>query len=320
MSIFAPFTRKIFDTKHPGVEDMETTSREVELGITPHHVEFQKAVTQKIVQEDLLYKKCLFFHFFPFKPFLKYPNRLCDVSKKLVINFNDVSNHMFNLGTCFGDLYKVSQRFNNMAGEFRNQSIDDLYMTLNHMMVGWGNHTAEQIKIIQELVASQFDYSHFEINSFKECLIFRHSVCNEYYKAKSVLDEKKKKLFNLGDTSKWEVKEKGVSREELLKNKELAMRYMLPRETDIVQEMRDFFGFFNSQFKNEIKNALVEKHRRYSENFSALAVRETEALGAVKPFLLWKLLIQNGFKRAATYSLGGHSEQHPNQHIQYPDC
>jgi len=69
----------------------------------------------------------------------------------------------------------------------------------------------------------------------------------EFIKKDAVLNEKKEKLFECRDPSKWELKS-GEDSNLLLGNKELAFQKMLPLETDVLEEMRKMFTFLVRQF------------------------------------------------------------------------
>jgi hypothetical protein len=89
-----------------------------------------------------------------------------------------------------------------------------------------------QIKIVQKNLCFFFKYAYFENENFKEALKERSNIGLEYVRRKKELFAKKEKLFALGDITKWELssaKLREYSREELMKNKALAMELMLPK-------------------------------------------------------------------------------------------
>jgi len=56
----------------------------------------------------------------------------------LILDFDQVSNTLFSMGDYFAQLYEVSNKFNNSIKIHKEPLLDDVYITLNNMMVEWG--------------------------------------------------------------------------------------------------------------------------------------------------------------------------------------
>jgi succinylarginine dihydrolase len=68
------------------------------------------------------------------------------------------------------------------------------------------------------------------------------------------LENKKQRLFEQGDESKWELPDhvlKNYFREELLQSKKDTMLLMLPKETTQEMDMRNWFAYQNNLCLNE---------------------------------------------------------------------
>ena len=64
---------------------------------------------------------------------------------------------------------------------------------------------------------------------------YQTKICNEYLRKEEQLYAKKERLFNEGNITNWNLNSEDVKGEEGLKvqtNKELAMKLMLPKETE----------------------------------------------------------------------------------------
>lgn len=60
------------------------------------------------------------------------------------------------------------------------------------------------------------------------------NIEQEFFKASIQLDKKKEKIFNMGDFSKWDVPQEKyptLMQAGILKNREKAIKTMLPKET-----------------------------------------------------------------------------------------
>ena len=85
-------------------------------------------------------------------------NRLRRLNKQLLLDFDNVSTTLFTMGEIFEHLYKKSNNFNNHVNLNKNFKLDDIYVTLNNMMVNWGDTIVHQMDIIQEKLCSFFKY------------------------------------------------------------------------------------------------------------------------------------------------------------------
>jgi len=54
------------------------------------------------------------------------------------MDLDQVSNTIFNIGECYAALYAVTTNFNKNVSIGKNPYLDDIYLTLNNMMVSWG--------------------------------------------------------------------------------------------------------------------------------------------------------------------------------------
>ena len=73
------------------------------------------------------------------KNFLNKISRIRKLSKQLTMDLDQVSNTIFNIGECYAALYAVTTNFNKNINIGKNPYLDDIYLTLNNMMVSWGN-------------------------------------------------------------------------------------------------------------------------------------------------------------------------------------
>jgi len=88
----------------------------------------------------------------------KSNERLRKLNNQLLLDFDQVSTTLFTMGEIFENLYKKSNNFNNHVNLNKNFKLDDIYVTLNNMMVNWGNSIVHQMSIIQENLCNFFKY------------------------------------------------------------------------------------------------------------------------------------------------------------------
>lgn len=133
------------------------------------------------------------------------------------------------MGECFAALYTCSNNYNKVVQIGKYPQLDDIYLTLNNMMVSWGEQMLGQVKIVQKNLCYFFKYTYYENEGFKEAVSNRSRLGLEFIKRKKELFARKEKLYLQGDMNKWEMsaKARDFTREDLIKNKQLAFDLML---------------------------------------------------------------------------------------------
>jgi hypothetical protein len=90
------------------------------------------------------------------------------LSKQLTMDLDQVSNTIFSIGECYAALYAATTNFNKNVNMGKNPYLDDVYLTLNNMMVSWGEQVLGQIKIVQKNMVYFYKYGDYENESFRE--------------------------------------------------------------------------------------------------------------------------------------------------------
>lgn len=96
-------------------------------------------------------------------------------------------------------------------------------------------------------------------------LVMKRNQFAEIYKEEKVkLDNRKDQLFKSQDIKKWDLDtdKLSISRVDLMSSKILCKRYMLPKETNDLVNLRDYWGYFNTQVQQETANYVESKYHR----------------------------------------------------------
>ncbi len=72
------------------------------------------------------------------------------------------------MGNYFADLHLLLKDFNNRLPSYRQPVLNDTYITLNNMMVEWGNITRNQHTYLEKNFNIFFKYIRNEIMSMRE--------------------------------------------------------------------------------------------------------------------------------------------------------
>ena len=60
------------------------------------------------------------------------------LNKQLILDFDQVSSTLFELGNVFSDLYSTSLDYSNSVNNEKFSALSDIYVNLNNFMVSWG--------------------------------------------------------------------------------------------------------------------------------------------------------------------------------------
>jgi hypothetical protein len=212
------------------------------------------------------------------------------MSKDLMIGLDETTSTMYAMGEVLASLFNTSLKYNNSVGVDKNELLTDMYITLNNTVVKWANNISVQIRLLHEHFVQFFKFAFHEISSFKDILRVRNLVCSEYFKTRGSLDARKEKLFVTGDLPHWGLPvNMDIDKSQLIANKELAQRLMLPKETAIVNDMRDFAAYFSNLMVDECNRGLSDKCIRYAKNFTEFADKIANSITEVLFKRLWHL-------------------------------
>ncbi|EGR34144.1 PX domain protein [Ichthyophthirius multifiliis] len=214
--------------------------------------------------------------------------KLC---KQLIIDFDQLSTTLFNLGDCFNQQHQITQNLKNRYSQdvfiyhilfyklmkIKVGLLDQIYINLNNACVQWGNVLTNQIKLVQENLIKWFKFYSKESISLKGLIKQRDVAEKEFFSYKQKLNYKKDRLFTLGEIHKWEIPSNFIKliRQRKLKNKEFAFQYMLPKDSITEIELRDIYGYYNNTVQNEIKRLLGIKVEEYSKHFTEFAKNQS---------------------------------------------
>eukprot|EP01017_Pseudomicrothorax_dubius_P037480 TRINITY_DN5499_c0_g2_i8.p1 TRINITY_DN5499_c0_g2~~TRINITY_DN5499_c0_g2_i8.p1 ORF type:complete len:449 (-),score=82.50 TRINITY_DN5499_c0_g2_i8:47-1393(-) len=239
--------------------------------------------------------------------------RLRRLTKQLMVDYDKMSNTLYDMAESFSNLHKHISTFNDSIEVGKNKTLEDIYVTLNNMYVKWGDTCQEEIKLSQEQLRPFFKYRHHENNSFKELIRIRQYYGQEYIRHKMKVDQKKERLFQLGDISKWEMTPaqlQGLDKAEILKNKGEALKVMLPKETALEFQLRDQFAFYNQQNHTEVKRSFGYINTEYRNHFANLAKLQSNTLANIH--VVWADLLANFSEAGAPLSKPSSiMERHP---------
>ncbi len=162
--------------------------------------------------------------------------------KKLFQEISAVNKRYLEIASIFNNLYTISMR------NSENENLIKSYANMKRLMEGLGNNELKLAKNIELDIREYFKYVKSEYYASQELYEKYSYIKNLYMKNLESLMKKKEKLFNTQDTSNWELKP-GININ--IKDKQDCFNKMLPKETMIVNNFRNFYMYLAIQCKNE---------------------------------------------------------------------
>ena len=195
-------------------------------------------------------------------------------ARELQNNFVEETNTLYTMSNQFADLYSHLKIFNNKLPQFAQAGLNDTYITLNNMMVEWGNIVKNQHSFIEKSFLPFFRYVRNEIYSYKELYAKVTNLEADYFKGRAVLDKKKERIFLMNDVNRWEIPQGqlGSIPASAIKNRAEAMKIMLPKESFDLDKSRMNYAFYVSQYKEHALQLLEYGATRFNDNFKEFAI------------------------------------------------
>ncbi|CAK72978.1 unnamed protein product (macronuclear) [Paramecium tetraurelia] len=258
------------------LEQIISIDGKIQLEINDNLNTYNLEATQLVNSVDICYKK------------------LRKDSKQLLLDFDQLSNTIFNMGSTCAELYQLSNKFNQSISQGKISQLDILYISMNNMLVQWGNNLTSQIQIVQEELCHFFKFHHHSVLVLKEFMKQKEHAQQEYEKFKSRLEYKKNKLFTSQDYSRWEISAvelKAFQDSNLTQNKEFSFQIMLPQETIIQEDLKNIFAYFNNQSYLEVTKLFENTVSEFSQHFTKFCSLQKEQIAEQK--LIWDQSIVN---------------------------
>jgi hypothetical protein len=115
---------------------------------------------------------------------------------------------------------------------------------------------------------------------------YRDTLFATYQRAEKNLLEKKEKLFKLRDVTKWggfkDQAEMLRLKEELLKDRDAAFDYMLPKETQEVEMKKQELCFFSNQCWDELRRVSKDNGVLLTEHFKDMGALHCIKISSVR--------------------------------------
>lgn len=202
-----------------------------------------------------------------------YIGQAIDLSREVVGQLDKTADSMNKLGLVCANIHKC---FKSVGDKFDFESlsrIETIYAELHKTFTAYSKIVQDEKENFSTNVENFFAFSACEIEGIDEVgrphqlLTLRNEFSIEYKEKRQLLEAKKEAAHPLLDMKKWEVDQDSlpVPKTQLLADKQTALKYMFPKDTQDVKNLRDFWAYCNAQISSELREYGLMKIKRMND-------------------------------------------------------
>ena len=214
----------------------------------------------------------------------KNSNIFDELNKSLKLLYKEmkqVSNRMIEISNLFKDIYELS--INNSE----KSSFCKCYSDFSLFFKEYGNKEFQQMRNISSEIKNYLKYVNLEyILSLKELYNSFEYEHNLYFKVSENLKQKKETLYKNKNIEKWELKNEDRNID--INNKDLVMQKMLPKETEVVKEIKKYLIYYATQLDSEYLRLKDTIEKQNNNMLKRIKEKSTQILNDLNKF--WQLM------------------------------
>ena len=197
----------------------------------------------------------------------------------------DLSNFNRLIKNCANALEAIYKDFEILENESikvqMKAEFTEIYKDLKNIFIQYKNNFNNQQNVISKDIKKYFKYVQKENESVLESLNSREKLYEKVKLEDVNLLNKKEKLWNSRDVTKWEILDDKIDRIELLKDKNLAFERMCTKDNQMLDSLNKYIGYANNKIISSVKK-LIEKYGKGSKEYFENFHKELNALVNIK--------------------------------------
>ena len=214
----------------------------------------------------------------------KNSNIFDELNKSLKLLYKEmkqVSNRMIEISNLFKDIYELS--INNSE----KSSFCKCYSDFSLFFKEYGNKEFQQMQNISTEIKDYLKFVNLQyIISLKELYNSFEYEHNLYFKVSENLKQKKETLYKNKNIEKWELKNEDRNID--INNKDLVMQKMLPKETEVVKEIKKYLIYYATQLDSEYLRLKDTIEKQNNNMLKRIKEKSTQILNDLNKF--WQLM------------------------------
>ena len=179
-----------------------------------------------------------------------YLNQLESLKKKLKSQGSTVITHITALTQEFSNIADTYSQLEAIQGMVPfGDAQCEMYKACSSAFQSLSRHMNEENDFISDYVVKYNEYGTKEVPCMRQIIKLRESHEKALKKLEKSLQSKKEKLWAKGDVSMWELNPDDASLDmpKLSEDKEYAFERMLPADSNVLEKVREIYGFYNYQ-------------------------------------------------------------------------
>lgn len=188
---------------------------------------------------------------------------------RLNFNLKSFYNNLSNTCTNLEDVQKDFETLHLLNTRvLMKEQITKSFEELGIFIKNWKRILYKQNEIVKVHLKDFFKFIKMEGTSYEELIKSREEVKSKYVSEKVKLTNKKEKLWQSMDVSKWEIIDEfnKVDKALLTKDKSYALSKMCTKETQVLDNLKKRLGFANRTNIEELKNMIRINCAKYMAN------------------------------------------------------
>ena len=168
----------------------------------------------------------------------------------------------------------------NSTKYFDGDDIIKSYEHMNKLFSNWSESLKRHNNIIFIDIREYFKYTKNHFRSMKDLVNYVENYKNTYTKNERYLINKKEDLFKKGDINKWDLNIQDKNNvNDLIKDKNLIIPKILPKETSNVINMKKIYGFYLNRMIEEYERIKAINSDNHKKNLIYACERTIEIYG-----------------------------------------
>ena len=177
--------------------------------------------------------------------YLSKLSNIMNAYDELMSSFKKISEQMKMISNMWLEMKTLCEKYND------NIYTINSYENLSRLMNQWHETEKKNAEFIDEELKEYYKYIEKEYYSVESLINKVEVTKNDFYKEANNLMAKKNSLFEDCDIANWAIEDNNDKKDELLNNKEYAFSKMLPNETKVVINHRNFYSLYLNSLINE---------------------------------------------------------------------
>jgi hypothetical protein len=211
------------------------------------------------------------------------------VAKDIAESYQKMSASIFTLNQMLSEVLKNQQKLNATIDLNDRYKVDDVILKLKDGLNGWSTWCLQNKTFVNDHLVNFLHFRKHELMALKELSIQRQHSSEMYKLTLQAVQDKKMKLFTARDIEKWGTHSSEFKEpvELIMKDFNIASKYILPKENEKLAHMANIKDYFNQSVYLEYILFNKRDQKRIVKNFKQYAKKAKKS--TQKDDIIWNI-------------------------------